>query len=153
MKQIAAILCLSVSVSLSVLAGCAHTDESAQDVSQAIEKTGITGAYRFVFEGDRKKAVLSELEKSLQGAALEEAKLEAEKEAEESVIEFTKDGRFVSKIGSQVIVDEAVDVEEIGAGVYRMSSGTRTTKVELLDGDTLLILDPEKGTLKFERID
>lgn len=148
------ILAALFSATVLSLVGCAaeapEVDDDAQ--SQVRAEETLTGRYRFVFNEARRQEIYAELAKNLSGPELEKAKQEADDEARASVVEFTKDDRFRSLIGDQVLIDAACEIKPLGDGRFLVESADKKINVRLEDGDLLVMEDPRKGELTFERI-
>ncbi|MBL8740691.1 MAG: hypothetical protein JNK04_06350 [Myxococcales bacterium] len=136
--------------------GCANESadpsgaEDVQHAEQSLVKQ-LNGKFKFVFDDARRAAVFADLESRLSGEALATAKREADEEADVSVLEFD-DGRFVSWIGDKAIADMRYEAKEQGPDSLLITMGEKTTTLEFADADTIVIHDPKKGELTFERI-
>jgi hypothetical protein len=124
--------------------------EPTEQAEQSLVKQ-LNGKYKFVFDDARRAAVFAELESRLSGDELATAKREADEEADVSVLEF-QDGRFVSWIGDKAIADNSYEATPQGADTLLISMGGRTTTLVFAHHDTIVINDPKKGELTFERI-
>lgn len=140
-------------VLLSIAPGC-EADSNAIVEEAASESASATlhGRYRFVLDEARRTELHAELATRLSGADLEQAKRAVDEEVAASVVEFTRDGRFRSLVADQVLVDAAVKVSAVGDDHYRVSGLDRDILVHLEDGDLLVMADPQKGELTFERL-
>ncbi len=136
------------------LIGCSgdphEWSESAVEAEDS--RASLPGRYRFVFDDARKQAVYAELGQRLGGAELEAAKREADVEAAQSVIEFTHDGRFISRIGDKVILEAGFSSEPNEDGSLTLHMGERQTTLRFDSEDRIVISDPKKGELSFERL-
>jgi hypothetical protein len=124
--------------------------EATEQAEQSVVKQ-LNGKYKFVFDDARRAAVFAELESRLSGDELAVAKREADEEADVSVLEF-QDGRFVSWIGDKAIADNTYEATPQGADTLLIAMGGRTTRLVFAHDDTIVINDPKKGELTFERI-
>jgi hypothetical protein len=111
----------------------------------------LAGRYRFVFEAARKEAIREQLSKKVSGPELEQAMKEAQEEADASVLEFGKGGHFVSWIGDKAILEGDYVAVPAGASGYDVTISGKTVHVAMPDEDTIIVSDPDKGPLKFER--
>ena len=156
MNRFSAALALNVVLVLNaaLVVGCTHEAPETLDQEVATMKTSesVTGRYRFVLNEARREAIYAELAKKFSGAELEEAKREVNEEAEASVVEFTEDSRFRSLIGETVLIDAACEIKSLGDGRFYVTSADKKLQVRLEEGDLLVMEDPEKGELTFERV-
>lgn len=149
-KTLAALFSAAV---LSVVGCAAEAPEVDDDVqSQVKSEETLTGRYRFVFNEKRRQEIYADLAKKFSGEELETAKKEVDEEAGASVVEFTKDSRFRSLIGEQVLIDAVCEIKPLGDGKFLVESADKKIEVRLEDGDILVMDDPRKGELTFERV-
>ena len=149
-KTLAAILSATVLSLVGCAADAPDVDDDAQ--SQVKSEETLTGRYRFVFNEARRQVIYADLAKELSGEELEKARREVDAEAGASVVEFTKDSRFRSLIGEQVLIDAVCEIKSLGDGKFLVESAEKKINVRLEDGDLLVMDDPRKGELTFERI-
>ncbi len=143
-----------LSAAILSFAGCAaEAPEVDDDVqSQVRTEETLTGRYRFVFNEARRQEIYADLAKKFSGEELAKAKQEVDAEAGASVVEFTKDSRFRSLIGEQVLIDAVCEIKPLGDGKFLVESAEKKINVRLEDGEILVMDDPRKGELTFERI-
>jgi len=144
-------LALALAITLPFAAACA-VDAPTEAAEDAVTTPVIVGKYAFVWDGARKAEVYAELEKKLSGAELDAAKRDADKEAAESWIEFGADGTFRSYIGDKEIATQAyaVEAEDDDSTVIAMKG--KTARIRFLGESKIVIPDPGKGELTFERM-
>jgi hypothetical protein len=145
-----------LSVALFVLAsasGCNdEPNENVEDTSAESSTAALHGRYRFVLDEARRTKLHAELASKLSGAELDQAKRAIDEEVATSIVEFTKDGRFRSLVADQVLIDAAVTIEALGDDRFQVKSPEKDLLVQLEDGDLLVMQDPKKGDLTFERL-
>ncbi len=121
------------------------TGRPAAQVAGPSEVTGVpyaklVGQWQFVYDDNRRAIYEAQLAAKISDPSeLAKAKRDAEDEAAVSVIEFTKDGFYVSYIDNKEIFRGAVDKAPPGL------------TLTLRDDRTLVMHDPTKGDLIFTR--
>lgn len=149
-RRFAVFAVLAASLAACAVEPTGADPEGAEASEEAALGPAIVGKYAFVWGGARKAEVYAALEAKLSGAALEEAKREADKEAAESWIEFGADGVFHSWIGQEEIATAKYQVEEKEDGSVMIGMNGKSVRVRFED-DNIIIADPTKGELTFRR--
>lgn len=154
---------VSGAVVLGSILGCVYGETPAeveQPSELAVDDTeqltdAITGSWQFVYTDERRADVERRLAESIEDPAeLERAKADAVAESQASVIEFTADRRYISRIGDEVLMSAKFDARSDGDGALIMTpvgNDGPQIRVELRDPDTLVMHDPRKGPLTFSR--
>jgi hypothetical protein len=127
-------------------------NESVEEAATEASTAALQGRYRFVLDEARRTKLHGELATKLSGAELEQAKRAIDEEVATSIIEFTQDGRLRSLVADQVLFDEAVKIAPLGDGHFLVTGNDKEIRVDLEDGDLLVMHDPQKGDLTFERL-
>ncbi len=131
-------------------------DAQAQSAERSSE-SAIVGKWQFVFTDSARRGHDARLESEISDPEeLAKAKVDAEKEASQSVIEFTEDGEYLSWVLGELIFQAPFTAADATDKSVRltMKAGDKdkTTTVTLNGADEIVIDDPKKGPLTFRRI-
>jgi len=136
--------------------GCA-ADGADPDTDANVEAESVAapvklhGRFRFALEASRRAAIHDELAKKLSGAELDQAMKDVDAEADASVLEFGDDGHFVSWIGDKAILEGDYVATSTAKGALDVTVSGKTLRLGMPDDDTIIVHDPDKGALRFER--
>jgi len=133
--------------------GCVSENPEPEETEEAAATLAskLNGKYKFVFDDARRGTMVADLQKRFSGEELAAAKRELDDEADVSVLEF-RDGRFISWIGDKAIADGSYEVEVVGPDTLTISMNGKSTQLAFAHDDTIVISDPQKGELTFERV-
>jgi hypothetical protein len=149
LSSLLSVACLVV----SSFVGCvSDATENVEDAAAEASTAALHGRYRFVLDEARRTKLHAELASKLKGDELEQAKRAIDEEVATSIVEFTSDGRFRSLVADQVLIDAAIRVESLGNGRFQVNGPDKEILVHIEEGDLLVMEDPQKGELTFERI-
>lgn len=157
---------LVVSTFLGALPACegalpeASQGETADAQTQAAERStqsAIVGKWQFVFTDSARRGHDERLAKEISDPdQLAKAKVDAEKEASQSVIEFTEEGEYLSWVLGELIFQAPFTASDASKNSVRltMKAGDKekSTTVTMNGADEIVIDDPNKGPLTFRRI-
>lgn len=130
----------------------AESEASAPSVDSAI-----VGKWQFVFTDSARRGHDARLAAEITDPAeLAKAKVDAEKEASQSVIELTEDGEYLSWVLGELIFQAPFTARDASKNSVRLTMKVgdeeKTTTVTMNGADEIVIDDPRKGPLTFRRI-